>query len=366
MQAQDLRHPLILGIETSCDETAAAVVRGGREVLSNVVASQHDLHEQFAGVVPEIASRAHLERILPVIRSAMRESGLQYSNLNAIAVGHRPGLIGSLLVGVSGAKTLAWSLGKPLIGVDHLIAHLFACELSAPASEGGGGNESRSITFPALGLVVSGGHTSLFILRDPIDIELIGRTIDDAAGEAFDKAATILDLGYPGGPAVDRLSRAGSDRAHDFPVAQLGPDSLDFSFSGLKTALLYAVRGVPQGRGGAATFARSASTWSHQQKADFTASFQRAVARTIVKRVERAFERFPQAKTLVIGGGVSANTRLRSDLQEFATKRGFELRLPQPLYCIDNAAMIAGYAAHRFERGLFDDLTLVAATSSSI
>lgn len=366
MQAQELRHPLILGIETSCDETAAAVVRGGREVLSNVVASQHDLHEQFAGVVPEIASRAHLERILPIIRAAMREAGAQARDLDAIAVGHRPGLIGSLLVGVSAAKTLAWSLGKPLIGVDHIIAHLFACELSAPPSEGGGGNEPRSITFPALGLVVSGGHTSLFILRDPIDIELIGRTIDDAAGEAFDKAATILDLGYPGGPAVDRLSRAGGDRAHDFPVAQLGPDSLDFSFSGLKTALLYAVRGVPQGRGGDATFARDAAMLNQRERADFAASFQRAVTRAILKRIERAFEQFPQAATLVIGGGVSANSRLRADLAALATKRGIDLRLPPPSYCVDNAAMIAGYAAHKFERGLFDDLTLAAATTSSV
>jgi len=394
VEARTHLQPLILGVETSCDETAAAVVRGGRDVLSNVVASQHDLHEEFAGVVPEIASRAHLERILPVIRAAMREAGLQYNDLGAIAIGHRPGLIGSLLVGVSAAKALAWSLGKPLIGVDHIVAHLFACELSPPPFEGGGtgvgetsvvdgrvhphpvpppprgggdsGAAASNITFPALGLVVSGGHTSLLLLRDALDIELIGRTIDDAAGEAFDKAATILELGYPGGPAVDRLSRDGNHRAHDFPIAQLGSDSLDFSFSGLKTALLYAVKGVPQGRGGNAIFARDASMLSDQQKADFAASFQRAVVRAIVRRVERALERFPQATCLVIGGGVSANSRLRADLSALSTKRGIELRLPPPAYCIDNAAMIAGYAARKFERAAFDDLTLAAATSASI
>ncbi len=379
-------HPLILGIETSCDETAAAVVRGGRLVLSNVVASQHELHEEFAGVVPEIASRAHLERILPVIRSAMREAHVDYDDLDAIAVGHRPGLIGSLLVGVSAAKALAWSRNKPFIGVDHILAHLFACELSeplAPGSAGGSMPDGRKveinppaepgangeipplITFPALGLVVSGGHTSLFLLRDALDIELIGRTIDDAAGEAFDKAATILRLPYPGGPEIDRLAREGNDRAHDFPIAHLGGDSLDYSFSGSKTALLYAVRGVPQGRGGEATFERDASRLSAEERADFAASFQRSIIRAIVKKIERALDQHSDIATLVIGGGVSANSRLRTDVASLASKRGIEFRLPDLAYCVDNAAMIAGYAAKKFERGLFDDLTLTAATSSS-
>jgi N6-L-threonylcarbamoyladenine synthase len=388
VSAQPASYPLILGIETSCDETAAAVVRGAREVLSNVVASQHDLHAEFAGVVPEIASRAHLERILPVIKTALREADVELSGLDAIAVGHRPGLIGSLLVGVSAAKALAWSLGKPLIGVDHILAHLFACELSEPLAAGSAGalvEESRvaqihpraepganghgppiPIIFPAIGLVVSGGHTSLFLVRGVLDIELIGRTIDDAAGEAFDKAATILELGYPGGPAIDRLAREGNDRAHDFPGVFLGPESLDFSFSGLKTALLYAVRGVPHGRGGDASFARDASMLSHQEKADFAASFQRAVVRAIMKRIDRALDQNPEIRCLVVGGGVSANTRLRADLCALASKRGLDFRLPHPAYCIDNAAMIAGYAARRFERGHFDDLALTAATSSTV
>ncbi|MHC5004547.1 MAG: tRNA (adenosine(37)-N6)-threonylcarbamoyltransferase complex transferase subunit TsaD, partial [Planctomycetota bacterium] len=216
------RSPLVLGIETSCDETAAAVVAGGRDVLSNVIATQHDLHAEYAGVVPEIASRAHVERILPVVRRAVKEAGVAYADLEAVAVGHRPGLIGSLLVGVSAAKALAWSLGVPIVGVDHIVAHLYAGLLDAPPAPA-----------PALGLVVSGGHTSLLLLDDPLAPRVLGRTLDDAIGEAYDKAAAMLGLGYPGGPAVDRLAAEGDDRAVDLPVSLLGPDSLDFSFSGL-------------------------------------------------------------------------------------------------------------------------------------
>lgn len=347
-------NPTILGIESSCDETAAAVVEGGSRVLSSVVATQDDLHQRYAGVVPEIASRAHLERIVPVIREAMRAADLAYDDLDAIAVGHRPGLIGSLLVGTSAAKSLAWSRDLPLIGVDHLAAHLSACEL-----------DDDPIELPALGLVVSGGHTSLFYMGSPLDLTLIGRTIDDAIGEAFDKAATILGLGYPGGPAIDRLARTGDDHRHDFPVAALGRDRLDFSFSGLKTALLYAVRGTPQGRGRGATFPRDAGNLSDTEKADFAASFERAAVKALVVKIERGFDRH-EVQTLVIGGGVSANTRLRRELSELAQRRGLTIRLPAPEYCVDNAAMIAGCAAGRFRAGEFDDLSLAAATSSAI
>jgi N6-L-threonylcarbamoyladenine synthase len=346
---------IILGIESSCDETAGAVVRGGREVLSNVIATQHDLHERYAGVVPEIASRAHLERILPVIQEALHEAGVSMTDLDAIAVGHRPGLIGSLLVGVSAAKALAWSLGRPLIGVDHIHAHLYAGLL-----------ESRRPTFPAIGLVVSGGHSSLFIVHEPLDVELIGRTIDDAVGEAYDKAATILELGYPGGPVLDQLAQQGGDRAHDLPVATLGRDSLDFSFSGLKTALLYAVCGPPVGRGSTRTFERTASNLTHQQKADFAAGFQRAAITAVMKKVTRALDRHPTAQTLLVGGGVSANSRLRSELTTLAAGRGLDLRLPKLEYCLDNAAMIAGLASLRLERGDIDDLTLSAAARSVV
>ncbi|UCD76877.1 MAG: tRNA (adenosine(37)-N6)-threonylcarbamoyltransferase complex transferase subunit TsaD [Phycisphaerales bacterium] len=340
--------PVILGIESSCDETAAAVVGSGRRVLSNVIATQHDLHEEYAGVVPEIASRAHLERILPVLRDAMREAEVDYSDLDAIAVGNRPGLIGSLLVAVSAAKALAWSLGKPLIGIDHVQAHLYAGSL-----------EALPVEYPALGLVVSGGHTSLFLVHSPLDVTLLGRTIDDAVGEAYDKAAAILEIGYPGGPRIDCIAQVGDENAHDLPVSALDPDSLDFSFSGLKTALLYAVRGKPMGRGADAHFERDASGLSRKEKADFAASFQKAAVAAVMLKIRRALKRHA-VESLLVGGGVSANSRLRQELTELGDLRQLDLRLPAIEYCLDNAAMIAGLAAGRYRAGQFDDLTLAA------
>ena len=352
--------PTILGIESSCDETAAAVVTGPTGVLSNVVASQHDLHARYAGVVPEIASRAHVERIVPVVEEALRQADRRLSDLDAIAVGHRPGLIGSLLVGVSAAKTLAWALDRPLVGIDHVHAHLHGVFLSPP---GGASAPVPAAAFPALGLVVSGGHTSLFLVHEPLVLERLGRTIDDAVGEAYDKTATLLHLGYPGGPFLDRLAGEGDDRAHDFPVAALGPDRLDFSFSGLKTAVLYAVRGRPVSGGGA--WERDASGLSPAAVADFAASFQRAAITALRRTVGRALDRHPEVRTLIVGGGVSANSRLRREMTALAGDRSIDLRLPDPAYCIDNAAMIAGLAACRFERGTFDDLTLSAHSRSA-
>ncbi|MCZ6834782.1 MAG: tRNA (adenosine(37)-N6)-threonylcarbamoyltransferase complex transferase subunit TsaD [Planctomycetota bacterium] len=346
---------LILGLETSCDETAAAVVRSGRHVLSNVIATQHDLHEEFAGVVPEIASRAHLERISPVIEKALGEAKVTFEALDAISVGHRPGLIGSLLVGVSAAKALAWSLGKPLIGVDHVQSHLYAGLL-----------DSKPVTFPALGLVVSGGHTSLFLVNDPLDLHSLGKTIDDAIGEAYDKAATILKLGYPGGPKLDALAQQGNDRAHTLPISMLGKDRLDFSYSGLKTALLYSVCGQPVGRGTDAHFLRDASSYNDQEKADFAASFQRAAIGAIMKNLIKALDRHDEITTVLVGGGVSANSLLREKLTELGVQRGLDVRLPEMDYCLDNAAMIAGLASIRFERGEFDDFSLSAAPRSAI
>ncbi|MDY7107223.1 MAG: tRNA (adenosine(37)-N6)-threonylcarbamoyltransferase complex transferase subunit TsaD [Planctomycetota bacterium] len=345
--------PLILGLESSCDETAAAVVAGGVRVLSNVIATQHELHERYAGVVPEIASRAHLERIMPVIEEALRGAEIGFADLEAIAVGHRPGLIGSLLVGVSSAKALAWSLSLPLIGIDHIHAHLHAGLLDA-----------EPIEYPALGLVVSGGHTSLFLVRGPLDVQRLGRTIDDAVGEAFDKAANILRLGYPGGPAIDALALRGDEHAHDLPVSTLGKESLDFSFSGLKTALLYAVCGVPVGRGREAHLERDASQLSEKEKADFATSFQRAAIGAVMKKVQRALDRHADCRALLVGGGVAANRRLRAELTALADERRLDLRLPRMEYCLDNAAMIAGLAALRFRRGEQDDLTLSAAARS--
>ncbi|MHC4448021.1 MAG: tRNA (adenosine(37)-N6)-threonylcarbamoyltransferase complex transferase subunit TsaD [Planctomycetota bacterium] len=345
--------PTILGIETSCDETAAAIVEGTSRVLSNVIATQHDLHSRYAGVVPEIASRAHLERIVPVIRQALEEARVGFEDLDAIAVGHRPGLIGSLLVATSAAKALASSLGKPLVGVDHVVAHLHAGLL-----------DDEPIAYPALGLVVSGGHTCLFLVEGVLEVTLLGRTIDDAVGEAFDKAGAILGLSYPGGPAVDKLAQRGRDRAHALPVPMAGRDSLDFSFSGLKTALLYAVHGGPPGRGHGASGGNGARLSDHE-KADFAASFQRAAVAALVAKVRQGLDR-QKVGTLLVGGGVCANSRLRAELEALAAARGLDLRLPKMAYCLDNAAMIAGLGAAKYAAGELADWTLSASARSAV
>ncbi|MEM9420848.1 MAG: tRNA (adenosine(37)-N6)-threonylcarbamoyltransferase complex transferase subunit TsaD [Planctomycetota bacterium] len=360
---------LILGLETSCDETAAAVVRDGREVLSNVVATQHDLHVRYAGVVPEIASRAHLERLMPVVQQAIDDAGIQLTEVDAIAVGNRPGLVGSLIVGVAAAKALAWSLDKPLIGIDHVRAHLHAGMLVSDQSSII--NQQSDMTFPALGLVVSGGHTSLYRMDSPADITVLGRTIDDAIGEAYDKAGVILDVGYPGGPAMDKLAQQGDRNAEgvpELPVSMLKPGSLDFSFSGLKTALLYAVRGLPVGRGKEATFERDASDLTPQRKADLAAAFQHAAVTAVERKIKRAIKQLAaegvRPQSLVLGGGVSANSALRERVQTLGQNHRMSIHLPELGYCVDNAAMIAGYAHELLERGETSPLDLpVVATS---
>jgi len=349
---------LILGLETSCDETAAAVVEDGTRVRSSVVASQHEIHGEYAGVVPELASRAHSERVLPVVRRALDDAGASYAELDAIAVGHRPGLIGALLVGVSAAKSLAWSLGVPLVGVDHVHAHLYAGSMNAPQAK----------AFPALGLVVSGGHTSLYLLDDWLSVRRLGATIDDAMGEAFDKAATILGLPHPGGPNLDRLARApgANDRAVDLPVSRLGGESLDFSFSGLKTALLYATRGVPQAR----EDAPKPLALTDERKRDLAASFQRAAVGAVLLKLDRAVEHLSQqgtkVRTLLTGGGVTANSRLRGELETWANKRGVALRLPPMEFCVDNAAMIAGLACELHAAGRVSGLDLRAVPTTGL
>ncbi|WP_432797284.1 tRNA (adenosine(37)-N6)-threonylcarbamoyltransferase complex transferase subunit TsaD [Poriferisphaera sp. WC338] len=353
---------LILGLESSCDETAAAIIKDGTHVLSNVVASQYDLHERYQGVVPEIASRAHLENIMPVIEESLGQAGIHLNDLDAIAVGNRPGLIGSLIVGVAAAKALSWSLQKPLIGIDHVQAHLYAaslCDKDANASP-----IDMSPDKPALGLVVSGGHTTLYLMNSPHELKPIGRTIDDAVGEAYDKAAVILKLGYPGGPKLDKLAKTGNPTAHDLPRSMLKPGSLDFSFSGLKTALLYAVRGKPIGRGKSATFKRDATDLSEQQIADLAASFQAAAIDAVIRKLKRAVNQLrknninPQA--LIIGGGVSANSHLRERAADFAKRYSLSLHLPDLTYTQDNAAMIAGLAHTYFIQNQFDNLSLPA------
>jgi N6-L-threonylcarbamoyladenine synthase len=314
---------LVLGIETSCDETAAAVVEDGKNLLSNVVASQVDFHKAFGGVVPEIASRKHLEAIIPVVDEALKKANVQIKDIDLISVTKGPGLPGSLLVGVVCAKTLALAFNKPIIGVSHIQAHIYANFLINP-----------DIPLPALCLVVSGGHTNLFILNEDKSVRYLGRTRDDAAGEAFDKVAKLLNLGYPGGPIIDKLAKEGNPKFIDFPRPLL-PDSWDFSFSGLKTAVLREVRKL-QAKG-------------EIPVKDLCASFQEAVVDTLVEKTAMACKEF-SLKRVLLGGGVIANSRLRAKFEERAREEDWELYIP-PLYlCTDNAAMIAVLGYYEFLR----------------
>lgn len=340
------RNHLILGVESSCDETAAAVVDGAMVVRSSVVASQHDLHAEYGGVVPEIASRAHLERILPVVRKALAEAEVSVGQLSAVAAGVRPGLIGSLLVGASAAKGLAFGAMLPFYAVDHVAAHLFAGLLRPSGADEPLAGADR---FPALGLVVSGGHTSLFHLETSGRCELVGRTIDDAVGEAFDKAAVMLGLGHPGGPNLERCARGGDPSAMAFPLPRL-TSPLDFSLSGLKTKLLYEIRGVPRGRGAAASFERDHLSLTEGRRRDLAASFQHAAIAQVLDRLDAARARF-ETRCLFVGGGVVANESLRAALHGWASRNGCGLVLPEASYCVDNAAMIAGHAQIRRAAG---------------
>jgi N6-L-threonylcarbamoyladenine synthase len=332
----------ILGIESTCDETASAVVVDGHDVRSSIVATQVELHARYRGVVPEIASRAHIERILPVIRQALDAAHIGLDDVDAIAVAHRPGLIGSLLVGVTAAKTLAWSLGKPLIGIDHVHAHLYSVML-----EGG-----QPPPMPAVGLVCSGGHTAMYRIGSWDDVQLIGSTIDDAVGEAYDKVAAILGLGYPGGPIIDKLAEDGDGRAVRFPRTLLERDSLDFSFSGLKTAVLYHVRGVP-GRD------RVLPPPDEAQIRDIAASFQAACIDVLMTKLRRALAQ-TGGRSVIVGGGVSANRGLRAALAGL----GVPVHLPPLRYCTDNAAMIAGLGDVLHRAGRHAELDLDAITFS--
>ena len=354
---------LILGIETSCDETAASVVRAGRDVLSNIIASQNDLHAEYRGVVPEIASRAHAERILPIVRRATADAGISLSDLTAIAVGNRPGLIGSLLVGTAAAKALAWTLNIPIVGVDHVHAHLLAGLLTSPPH-----SALRTPHFPSIGLVISGGHTSLYLCDSTTHIRRIGATIDDAVGEAYDKVAAILGLDFPGGPNLDKLARTGRVHSPGFPIARLSPDSLDFSFSGLKTAALYAFRGVPDDeRTRAKRAARGQSPAPLLTAPDIAATFQDAAIAAVILKLERALDRHPASRTLLVGGGVSANSLLRERLATLAAARSLDLCIPPLAFCLDNGAMIAALAHDLLEarHGQGNDLTMTASPTTA-
>lgn len=354
---------LTLGFETSCDETACAVVRDGRYVLSNAIATQTELHEGYGGVVPEIAGRAHVERIIPVLRKAVADAGVSLKDIDAVAVGHRPGLIGSLLVGVCAAKAAALALGVPLVGVDHVQAHLVAGTLDI----------DQDPPMPALGLVVSGGHTAMYHVPSLTEAARIGSTRDDAVGEAYDKAATILGLPYPGGPRLDTLAQhpAADPYAVEFPVSRLEEGSLDFSFSGLKTAVLYAVRGVPARHGHPSKPAPPPPPpLTDERVRDLAASFQRAACHAIMLKMGRALDALSdqgiECRSILAGGGVTANSRLRKELAALASERNLELRIPAMGYCLDNAAMIAALGARRLMAGEHDDLTLRAHPSSAI
>ncbi len=353
---------IILGIESSCDETAAAVVENGRTVRSNAISSQIDLHAEYGGVVPEIASRAHVERILPVIETALDDAECSLADIDAFAVGNRPGLIGSLLVGVAAAKSLAWSLGKPVIGVDHIEAHLYAALLDDDSW-------THDSLFPALGLVVSGGHTAMYRVDAPLDMTRLGSTIDDAIGEAYDKAASILGLGYPGGPIVDRRAQQGDASHHQLPISRLKPGSLDFSYSGLKTAILYTVRGTPTASdepGAKPVFERDAAELSQTEIDNLCASFQKAAIDAVVLKMKRAVDTFETPpRSILVGGGVSANSLLRDRVQALGNTLRIPVRVPKMAYCLDNAAMIAGLAHERAVAGSFDDLALAARPTGS-
>jgi N6-L-threonylcarbamoyladenine synthase len=326
----------LLILETTCDETAAAVVTDSLEVLGSVVASQDELHKKFGGVVPEIASRAHVERILPVIDETLQRAGVTLQEIDAVAVANTPGLAGSLLVGLSAAKALCLALEVPLIAVNHMQAHIYACRLAA----------GRDV-FPCLGLIVSGGHSSLYHCRTPLEFDPLGGTIDDAAGEAFDKVASLLGLPFPGGPAMDRAAKQGNPRAFDLPRPLLDTDRLDFSFSGLKTAVRYRIskpgEAVP-------------SPLDPQLVNDLAASFTEAVVDCLWGKTSLALKR-TGLKTLCVGGGVAANSRLRERLQTECARGGIELFIPPMKLCTDNAVMGA-IAVERLRGGLTESLDL--------
>ncbi len=322
----------ILGIETSCDETSAAVIKDGREIVSNIILSQEILHRQFGGVVPEIACRAHLESIISVIDNALLDARIQLTKIDAVAVVNTPGLIGALLIGMTTAKTLSMVLDVPLVTVNHLHAHIYANNL-----------ENENIPYPVVSLVVSGGHTTLFLSESETKHLLLGGTIDDAAGEAFDKVSKILGLGYPGGPIIDKLARQGNRNTVIFPRSYLEKGSLDFSFSGLKTAVLYYYRGQDSRMS-------ESEAPSDQRIADIAAGFQEAVIDVLVDKTILA-SRVYDVRGILVGGGVAANSRLRQRLKDESEEINIPVYFPSPRLCTDNAAMVAGLAYKKYLEG---------------
>ena len=325
----------ILAIETSCDETAAAVIRNGREILSNVIYSQIDLHTEYGGVVPEIASRAHIEKINPVVRKALKDAGMRGEDVDAVAVTCGPGLVGPLLVGVSEAKALAYGFGKPLIGVHHIKGHIAANYLAHP-----------ELTPPFLCLVVSGGHTHLVMVEDYDKFDVLGRTVDDAAGEAFDKVARAVGLGYPGGPKIDNAAREGDPEAYHFPKAKVNKEEYSFSFSGLKSCVLNMLNSAKM-------------SGEEIRVPDLAASFQKAVVDVLCDHFLEALAA-TGAKSAALAGGVASNSALREEMRRRCAEIGVPLYVPPPILCTDNAAMIGAAAYPEYLAGRFSDLSLNA------
>ena len=335
--AADIR---ILGIETTCDETAAAVFSAEPRVLSSVVSSQAKMHARFGGVVPEMASRAHVQNLTPVVEQALSEANATFNDLDAIAVAKEPGLVGSILVGLTAAKAFAAALEVPLLTFNHVEAHLFACQMQREES-----------VFPCIGLVTSGGHSNLFLCRSASDMRMIGGTIDDAAGEAFDKVASMLGLGYPGGPAIEKAAANGNPKAFAFPRSFLRDERLDFSFSGLKTAVRYALFGQ--------NAVKTDAPLSPTVVADAAASFQAAVVEVLTSKCRQACLKHEMTR-LCVGGGVAANSALRQSLETMCAAEGWDLIVPPITWCTDNAAM-AAVVVDRFRRGESDPLDVDAA-----
>ncbi|MEK4177195.1 tRNA (adenosine(37)-N6)-threonylcarbamoyltransferase complex transferase subunit TsaD [Aeribacillus sp. FSL K6-1305] len=329
-----MKDRLILGIETSCDETAAAIVKNGKEIVAQVVASQIESHKRFGGVVPEIASRHHVEQITLVLEETLKQANLSYHDLNAIAVTEGPGLVGALLIGVNAAKALAFAYDLPLIGVHHIAGHIYANRLV------------KEFSFPLIALVVSGGHTELVYMKEHGCFEVIGETLDDAAGEAYDKVARTLNLPYPGGPHIDRLAHEGT-ASIDLPRAWLEEGSFHFSFSGLKSAVINTLHNAAQ---------RGITI----DPKDMAASFQQSVVEVLVEKTVRASDKY-QAKQVLLSGGVAANKGLRTAMEEaFKKKKGIDLVIPPLSLCTDNAAMIAAFADVLYEKGIFGDYRMNA------
>jgi N6-L-threonylcarbamoyladenine synthase len=323
----------ILAIETSCDETAVAIVREGREVVADLVASQVEIHARYGGVVPEIASRQHLLALNPLVRRALTEANLTWENISALAVTQGPGLVGALLIGVTSAKAIAWALGKPLVAVNHMAGHIYANMLAGP------------IEFPLVCLVVSGGHTELIYMERDLDFQILGQTRDDAAGETYDKVARVMGLGYPGGVRVDKLAQEGRE-TYSFPRVYLEEGTLDFSFSGLKTAVINHIH-------------NSRQKGEELVLPDLAASFQQAVVEVLVEKTSQAVSKYKPA-TLLLAGGVAANSGLRQALAQRAKLLGVPLAVPPLKYCTDNAAMIGAAAWPLFQRGQLGNFELNA------